>query len=271
VVPEHDLDDLSDLRLLELARPRGWRAGLRTLGCPIVLAAAGWLSWSASSWVGLVTWSWLGWVVFPFLFLPIGVLFSALLAVVAGRGTDRYWLEVRRRIGQMPLERDRSLVRADLADRADDQKGWVILLRGARSRDRLATRLRLDLRTDTISPCGEVRGVRGPRLDTIISPPSDLARWERLATPLSGSAVAELSQLLNDSDLGSLPRDRQTRDAGWTGLIVQVATPANEWTYSTKTLTEGTVPSELVRFALDALGWDPTGSPLRGSGENGAS
>lgn len=263
MAPEHDLDNLSDLRLLELARPRGPRAGLRKLGCPLVLAAAGWLSWFAASWVGAVTWPWLGWVVLPFLFLPVGVLFSAVLAVVAGRGTDRYWLEVRRRIGQMPLERDRSRVRADLVDRDDDQRGWVILLRGVRARDRMGTRLRLDLRTDTVPPCGEVQGARGPRLDTIINPPRDLARWERLDKPLSDSTVLDLAKLLEDSDLGLLPRDRQNRAAGWSGLIIQVASPANEWTYSTKTLADGTVPWELVAAAMATLGWDPTGSPLK--------
>jgi hypothetical protein len=260
---EVDPGELSDRALLEAAQPRGWRAGLRTVGCPVVLAAAGWIAWLVSSAVGARTVDWLGWVLWPFLFLPAGVLFGAVLAVVAGRGSAPLWMEARRRTGQLPLDADLAMVRADLADRAPDQRGWVVLIRGVRSRDRLMTRLRLDLRSDTAPPCGEVHGVRGPRLDTVVSPPDDLSYWERLRKDLPGSIVADLVSQLDAADLGSLPHDRRGRDAGWSGLVIQVGPSANEWTFASRSLPDDSILTQLVGACMATLGWDPTGSPLR--------
>ncbi len=253
---------LSDARLLELARPRGPRAAVRSLGCPVVLGGAAWLSWGAASLIGAHTWTWLGWVAFPFLFLPVGVLFSAVLTVIVGRGAAPLWAEVRRRVGQAPLADDMQSVRDDLADRAEDQRGWVVLLRGVRDKDRLTVRLRLDLRTDVAPPAGEVQGVRGPRLDTVVNPPRDLMRWERITKPVAGSVVRDLAALLESTDLGALPAQRGAREAGWSGLVIQVAPSANEWTFSTRSLHEDSLPTELVAAAMATLGWDPTGSPV---------
>ncbi|MCO4772842.1 MAG: hypothetical protein KDA24_22610 [Deltaproteobacteria bacterium] len=253
---------LSDVRLLELARPKGVRGALRRVGCPVVLVAAGWLSWAAAGWVGAHTWEWLRWVAFPLLFLPVGVLFSAVLAVVAGRGSAPLWTEARRRVGQLPFEADLQAVRDDLADRADDQRGWVILLRGIRHRDRLVMRLRIDLRTDTMPPCGEVAGVRGPRFDTIVNPPRSLDPWEQGHTELVGSVVADLGKLLSDADLGALPHDRRTENGGWRGLIIQVAPTANEWAFASKVLPDTTVLDHLVAAAMAGLSWERTGSPV---------
>ena len=257
-----DPSALSDTRLLELARPRGARAALRSLGCPVVLGGAAWFSWGAASWIGAHTWTWLGWVTFPFLFLSVGVLLSAVLAVIAGRGSAPLWTEARRRVGQMSLVDDMQSVRDDLGDRAEDQRGWVVLLRGVRNKDRLTVRLRLDLRTDVAPPAGEVVGVRGPRLDTVVNPPRDLTCWERISKPVAGSVVRDLATLLESADLGTLPANRGSRETGWSGLLIQVAPSANEWTFSTRTLDEGSLPTELVAAAMATLGWDPTGSPV---------
>ena len=264
---EGDLSELSGRALLERARPRGWRAALRKLGCPVVLMIAGWLSWRTSLWVGAHTWPWIGFVLLPFLFLPVSVLFSAALAVFVGRGSAPLWMEARRRTGQLPLEADLASVRADLADRAPDQRGWVVLLRGVRARDRQMVRLRIDLRTDTVPPCGEVTGVRGPRLDTVVNPPQDLSWWETGREELTGSAVVELVRRLDEADLGELPSDRKGRESGWSGLVIQVAPRANEWTFAAKELGDDSLLGQLVGGAMGTLGWDPTGSPLRSGAE----
>jgi len=259
---EAEPSELSDRRLLELARPQGWRAGLRSLGCPVVLALAGWLSWSAGMWVGARTWGWLGWVVVPFLFLPVGVLFSAVLAVIAGKGSAPLWAEAKRRVGQGSLDDDFAAVREELKDRAADQRGWVVVLRGVRERDRLHVRLRLDLRLDTAPPVGSVEGVRGPRFDTVVNPPKDLEKWERASGAVPGSVVAMVADQLDGAAMGDLPQDKLSSGVGWSGLVIQVAESANEWTFHSRELAEGDLATELVAAAMAGLGWDPTASPM---------
>jgi|GEM_PF-3579569 len=244
------------------ARPTGWRAGLRRVGCPVMLGAAGFVSYRVAAWIGAHTLGWLGWVALPFLFLPVSVLFTAVVLVIAGKGSAPLWIEARRRVGQLQIGADMDAVRADLKDRAEDQRGWVVLLRGVRAKGRQHMRLRLDLRTDIAPPVGEVSGVRGPRIDTVVNPPDDLARWERMSRPLAGSVVADLATLLREADLGALPLDRKGRDTGWSGLIVQVTATGNEWTFAARSLDDAPIAGELVAAAMAALGWDPSGSPI---------
>lgn len=254
--------ELSDRELLEAARPQGWRRWLRRLGCPVVLGIAAWLSWLAGSWVGARTWEWLGWILVPFLFLPSGVLLSAVLAAITGHGPVGLWAETRRRVGQAKLDDDFAAVREELKDRASDQRGWVVVLRGVRERDRLHVRLRLDLRLDTAPPVGTVEGARGPRLDTLVNPPRDLAKWERATGDLTGAAVAAVADQLDGASMGALPQERLTSGVGWSGLIIQVAESANEWTFHCRELPEGELVTDLVTAAMDGLGWDPTASPM---------
>lgn len=255
----------TDADLLAAVRPKGARALIRKLGCPAVVVLAGWLSWRGGSWVGEHTVSWLTWVAAPLLFVPVGVLLSALVAAAAGPGDPEAGRELQRRLGQRPLPDAVDAVHADLAEVAPGQRGWVVLLQGRRISDGFRFEVRADLRTDTEPVQGEIRGARGPRLDLWINPPRTLDRWERRSTPLRADGVTELVGWLDSADLGGLPSGKPLRGAlRFEGVVVRMGDATNEWRFGGG--LDGDDGSPLAALAyrtLGAMDWDPLALPAR--------
>ena len=256
------LADQPDAELLAAVRPRGWRAGLRRLGCPVVLVGVGYGSWRLGALIGAATWPWLGWVATPLIFLPLGVIASAVIAVIASTGDSAARAEIQRRTGHRSFADARDELEADLTELAPDQRGWVLLLQGTRP-DNHRFEVRLDLRTDTEPPQGEARGVRGPRLDLWVNPPDTLEAWDQLTRPLRADRVTEMVTWLDDAALGSLPSGRPTGSGlRLEGAITRLGEARNTWFFG-GTLPggdDGSVLAGLTWRALDALDWDPTAS-----------
>ncbi len=264
-MPSADASPRSDAELLEAVRPKGARALIRRLGCPVVLAFAGWLSWRAGVWVGEHTVGWLTWVATPILFVPVGVLFSALVAAAAGAGDPEAGTELQRRLGQRPLPDAVEAVHADLAEVAPGQRGWVVLLQGRRMSDGFRFQVRADLRTDTEPVQGEIRGARGPKLDLWINPPRALDRWERRSEPLRADAVTELAAWLDGAELAALPAGTPLRgELRFEGVVVRMGEATNQWKFGGG--IDGNDDSPLAALAyrlLAALDWDPGATAAR--------
>ena len=253
----------TDQELLAGVRPRGARGALRRLGCPIVLGIAGYLSWRTGGWIADLTWPWVIWVATPLLFVPAGVVFSAVLAVIAGSGDPGSRGALLARVGQRPLDAVLLDVHGDLAEVASGQTGWVVILQGLRAADGFRFQVRVDLRTDVDPIQGEATGVRGPRLDLWVKPPRTLEAWQRLTRPLGGEAE-ELSAWLAAADLSQLPTGKPTSGAlRFEGAVIRLGAARNEWRLSGGLEgRDGSVLGELVWRSVGALDWDPTASPV---------
>ncbi len=255
----------TDADLLASVRPKGPRALLRRLGCPVVLALAGWMAWRGGVWIGEQTVPWVRWIAAPLLFVPVGALFSALVAAVAGAGEPEAGTELQRRLGQRPLPDAIDELHRDLAGVAPGQRGWIVLLQCRRISDGFRFEIRADLRTDTAPVQGEIRGVRGPRLDLWINPPRALDAWERRSEQLRADAVTELVGWLGGADLGRLPTGTPLSGAlRIEGVVIRVGDATNEWRFGGGIDgDDGSTLATLTHRMLGTLDWDPSARPAR--------
>lgn len=187
--------DRSDEELLSGLRPGWWSHQWWRAGCVVVLVVATLLAHGAAT--ALATLS------APMWAQTLGTLLAFVLGVPLAtapylwhrRRRSPAALELRRRVGELPMHLEYAEIRRELRGLDPGQAGWVLLLRGRQGATATSFRLRADVRIDGAGPVGEWTLVRGPTLTSLRSPLRDLGAWERSLGPLSVSSCREAATL----------------------------------------------------------------------------
>ena len=191
-----NLSDESEEHLLELATPSGLQRGLRTLGCPGMIAL-GYLVAHATS-AGLITnQPILGWLVAIFVFFIITPILLAVIASISSFSLRHARDELRRRLGQNDFADAVSRLEEEVLKLPPENRGWVALIRGQLVTVGQRAHVRLDLRNDEAIPTAQIQSVRGPKLNIFGPRIGDLQAWQRSSRELNASESAQLSALVD--------------------------------------------------------------------------
>lgn len=257
---------LSDPDLLAAARPAGWQRASRAVGCPVILAMSALAGKAASDAVASAAWAPLGWLVGALVFFAAAPILMAVISAISSRGKSGLEEALRQRVGQGDLIVTLGELAGELALIEPGQRGWVLLIRVARSDGQQSVQLRLDVRGDGDGPVGRIEAVRGPSLNLYARDLSSLERWQRASLDLSDPErwLARLDAL--DPE----PLDRRGRGAcSLKGALIRVADEHPARTFSGRVSADtppGEAPAwDLARELLERLGWDPSMEPLSGS------
>lgn len=250
-----DPTTLSDEELLAAARPEGWQRMTRAIGCPVLLVLSWMAAASANEVVGAL-WRPLGWLAAVVAFLFAAPVLMGVISAISSRGKTELEEAMRQRLGQGNFGVAMEALEAELAELAPDQRGYVLLVRAARSDRAHSVQVRLDVREDGV---GEIQAVRGPSLNLYKRTLDSLDDWERSSAPASGAWLAHLRGL----DAATL----QTTGRGpyaLHGAFVEVGQPPTIHTFKGRlnpsASEAGSCPAwDLAHELLTELGWPDRG------------
>lgn len=249
-----DPSTLSDDDLLAAARPEGWQRMTRALGCPILLVLS-WLAAGTANEVVGALWRPLGWVAAVAAFFTAAPILMGVISAISTRGKTELEEAMRQRLGQGSFPVTLDLLKTELSELAPDQRGYVFVVRAARSDRTHSLQVRLDVREDGV---GELKAVRGPSLNLYARSLGTLEPWERAEAPLPAGWLQRL-QALDPETLQTTGRGGYSLK----GALVEVGQPPVIHAFKGRLdpmAPKGTCPAwDLAHELLTELGWPDRG------------
>ena len=190
------LQDESEQRLLELARPNAAQRALRAVGCPGML----WLGYCLAKFAtqGLMAdQPLLGWLLAVAVFVVATPILLAVVASISSFSLRHARAELRRRLGQDDFSDAISILEQEVHLLPAENRGWVALIRGQLVTASQRVHVRLDLRDDESFPTAHIESVRGPKLNVFDTKLQDLASWHRSERDLQADEACELAAVLD--------------------------------------------------------------------------
>jgi len=191
-----NLSTESEEQLLELATPSGLQRGLRTIGCPGMLALGYLLARSVSA--GLIaSQPLLGYLLAIFVFSITTPILLAVIASISSFSLRHARDELRQRLGQNDFNDAVNSLEEEVRQLPPENRGWIALIRGQLVTVGQRAHVRLDLRNDEDIPTARIESARGPKLNLFGSRIEDLQAWQRAARELSPIEAVQLSSLID--------------------------------------------------------------------------